>query len=331
MLSDETYINERIGQRNKAQLTLMNPQIINGGQTAYTLSRIFEESLEPNRESAFRGKEVLLKVITLIEDPARVDAAQHRVDLIDQISTATNQQTPVVNADKFSNNQDHATLQRVMFDRYGILYERKRGEFADGLYRGYISEDLLLERNLFFRLYFAIIGDFGFAVQKKLFLKVKNPCLTIQDPAVLDRLYFAFLCYQRLAVAPGFKPKMSRDQTFYLKLHALSRRVPNRLENYPSSADISVSSLERDWSSFIRVAASRRTYLWQSTLSKRTGRPSRYFQRHQWIASGAFIEDVDLLFGLEETAAEARRLEEAQVTAARATVTEGPSAAFLES
>src|ERR1019366_7183365 len=168
MLSDETYINERIGQRNKAQLTLKNPQIINGGQTAYTLSRILEESPESDKEATFRGKEVLLKVITLIEDPAMPGAAQHRVDLIDQISTATNQQTPVINADKFSNNQDHLTIQRAMFDRYGILYERKRGEFADGLYRGYISVDLVLERNLFFRLYFAMIGDFDFAVQKKL-------------------------------------------------------------------------------------------------------------------------------------------------------------------
>src|SRR5579871_6752622 len=34
ILSDETNLNERIGQHNKAQLRLLNPQIINGGQTA---------------------------------------------------------------------------------------------------------------------------------------------------------------------------------------------------------------------------------------------------------------------------------------------------------
>ena len=316
MLSDETYINERIGQRNKAQLTLKNPQIINGGQTAYTLSRILEESPESDKEATFRGKEVLLKVITLIEDPAMPGAAQHRVDLIDQISTATNQQTPVINADKFSNNQDHLTIQRAMFDRYGILYERKRGEFADGLYRGYISVDLVLERNLFFRLYFAMIGDFDFAVQKKLFMKVKDPCLTIQDPAVLDRLYFALLCYKRLANDPGFKPQTSRDRTLYLKLYAISRRAPNCIEDFPSSADIAVSCLERDWASFARVAANRRSEFWQRTVSKRTGQESRHFQRYRWIASGAFIQDVDTLFGLEETAIKARELEEASATSA---------------
>lgn len=315
MLSDETYINERIGQRNKAQLTLRNPQIINGGQTAYTLSRILEESSDPAKEAAFQGKEVLLKVITLIEDPAATGAAQHRVDLIDQISTATNQQTPVINADKFSNNQDHLTIQRVMFDRYGILYERKRGEFADGLYRGYISEEQILERNLFFRLYFAIMGDFDFAVQKKLFMKVKDPSLTVQDTAVLDRVYFALLCYKKLEKELGLKPQTSRDRSLYLKLFALSRRVPERIEDFPNSVDEATSRLDRDWTSFMRVATSRRDEFWRTAVSKRTGQEHRSFLRHEWIASGAFIHDVDELFGFEETSTRSRELEE-QATSA---------------
>lgn len=318
MLSDETYVNERIGQRNKAQLTLRNPQIINGGQTAYTLSRILEESTESNREALFQGKEVLLKVITLIENPDRADIEQRRVELIDQISTATNQQTPVITADKFSNDQDHVTIQRVLFDRYGILYERKRGEFADGLHRGYISPDLLLERNLFFRLYFAIIGNFDFAVRKKLFLKVEDPCQTIRDEAVLDRLYFAFLCYKRLSTDPNFKPRMSRDQTFYLKLYALSRRAPNRIDDYLNSADAAVSSIERDWQSFVTVAFSRRSEFWQTRTKKRTGQESRFFNRHQWVSAGGFVADANEFFGLDETFAESLRLERAKRDAAAA-------------
>ena len=43
MLSDITDFNERIGQKDKAQVLISNPQIINGGQTAFTLSRIYEE------------------------------------------------------------------------------------------------------------------------------------------------------------------------------------------------------------------------------------------------------------------------------------------------
>ena len=95
MLSDETYINERIGQKNKAQLSLKNPQIINGGQTAYTLSRIYEEHPK-DASTVFDGKEVLLKVITLVDSETQRRTAEQKVDLIDQISTATNQQTVVV-------------------------------------------------------------------------------------------------------------------------------------------------------------------------------------------------------------------------------------------
>ncbi|MES2223082.1 MAG: AIPR family protein, partial [Acidobacteriota bacterium] len=123
MLSDETYINERIGQRNKAQLILKNPQIINGGQTAYTLSRILDENSGDAAGEVFEGKEVLLKVITLTQrgDGNKRGTPEQRLDLIDKISTATNQQTPVITADKFSNNQDHIKIQRVLFDRFGIL------------------------------------------------------------------------------------------------------------------------------------------------------------------------------------------------------------------
>lgn len=59
MLSDETLLNEKIGQRDKAQLIVKNPQIINGGQTAYTLSKIFAENKEGDYEKIFENKEVL--------------------------------------------------------------------------------------------------------------------------------------------------------------------------------------------------------------------------------------------------------------------------------
>jgi len=103
MLSDETYINERIGQRNKAQLSVKNPQIINGGQTAYTLSKIYEENISNNVENVFANKEVLIKIITFINDEnvKQIDNEQKKLKLIDEISTATNQQTAVITADKF--------------------------------------------------------------------------------------------------------------------------------------------------------------------------------------------------------------------------------------
>ncbi len=184
MLSDETYINERIGQKNKAQLTLKNPQIINGGQTAYTLSRILEE--HPADASAlFEGKEVLLKVITLVEMETKRRTAAQKIDLIDQISTATNQQTVVITADRYSNDSAHMDIQRKLFEKFGLLYERKRGEFADGLHKKYVTPVNVLERNRFFRIFLAAQGDVRRAIEKKLFIRYQNPRGTIEDEAAL--------------------------------------------------------------------------------------------------------------------------------------------------
>ncbi|EEF22461.1 conserved hypothetical protein, partial [Ricinus communis] len=134
ILSDETNINEKIGQKNKAQLWIKNPQIINGGQTSFTLSRIFNENPE-GAEDIFKNKEVLLKVITVFDN----DSKNSKLELIDEISNATNKQTPVINADRFANEHFHIKVQKLVFDRYGMLYERKRGEFSAGIGDGYVD------------------------------------------------------------------------------------------------------------------------------------------------------------------------------------------------
>jgi len=165
MLSDETFLNEKIGQKNKAQVTVLNPQIINGGQTSFTLSRIYQEHLNNDLEKIFQNKEVLLKIITLLDKKESVN----KVELIEKISTATNQQTPVIGADRVSNEKIHLMLQELLFDRYGLFYERKRGEFSDGVFERYISHDQILERNLFFRIFYAANGSINKSRKKSYF------------------------------------------------------------------------------------------------------------------------------------------------------------------
>jgi len=50
MLSEGTNFNERVGVKDQAQVVVTNPQIINGGQTAYTLSRLYEQSMKGGTE-----------------------------------------------------------------------------------------------------------------------------------------------------------------------------------------------------------------------------------------------------------------------------------------
>ena len=198
MLSDETDFNERVGQRGKGQLRVKNPQIINGGQTAFTLSQIWEEvSAGKCDRSVFDGKEVMIKVITF--PPSATGAEAGKIPLIEAISKATNQQTIVNEADRRSNDKIQLSLQQRLFSEFGYFYERKRGEFADGLHKGYIDRSLIIDREMLLRVAAAAGGDAagGRRSSKALFKKEQfNRILGSQPDA--KQLFFGFKCLDYL-------------------------------------------------------------------------------------------------------------------------------------
>jgi hypothetical protein len=150
ILSDETKITPKTGKKGIGQLYIKKPQIINGGQTAFTLSRIYEDFVASGkRPNVFQDKEVMLKVITV--PPGKVDEAE-KLLLIEAISKATNQQTTVTEADRRSNDKAQIELQINMFSTFGYFYERKRGEFLDGLKWKYIDRSKIIDRQIALRI-----------------------------------------------------------------------------------------------------------------------------------------------------------------------------------
>jgi hypothetical protein len=255
MLSDETLINEKIGQKNKAQLIVKNPQIINGGQTSYTLSRIYQTHKDTDVEHVFQNKEVLLKIITLLDK----NDERSKIELIEEISTATNQQTPVIGADRFANDAIHVEIQKVIFDRYGLLYERKRGEFADGLFNNYINDKQIIERNLFFRVYFSSNGNVEKGKQKKLFLKQNFTSNTLNETDKLDNAYFGYLCFKKLYKAKH--PNQAVDKITYAKVRALTLLYkPEKVEDYQAQIDSKIELFEAKWKSLITTVSNNPRY-----------------------------------------------------------------------
>lgn len=152
MISDETAYSDTVGRKNTALLTLTNPQIINGGQTAFTLSRIYEDAISKHDMSVFEKKEVLLKVISFnSEENTTSSQQQDKLALIEEISTATNQQTPVHEADRRANDKVQVELQTLIYEDFGLYYERKRGEFSDGIKNKYIKREQIIDREEFLR------------------------------------------------------------------------------------------------------------------------------------------------------------------------------------
>ncbi len=245
MLSEETNFNEKIGQKNKAQLHVKNPQIINGGQTSFTLSRIYAENIVA-AEQRFADKEVLLKVITLLDG----DGSTSKLHLIDEISNATNKQTPVINADRFANEDFHVNVQHLVFERYGLLYERKRGEFSDGIRDGYVLSSDVIERNHFWRLYYTANGKINLGFQKKLFQRNEFPNVDVTDNASFDRFYLAIHVFRRLRKELSLHARIEKD--LYGKVYAYIQRYFHLgLITDAIEVDDNLAKLESDWIQFL--------------------------------------------------------------------------------
>lgn len=126
IVCNEVSYNDNTAQRGKASITVSNPQIVNGGQTAFTLAHLFENGAD---HTIFDRKEVLTKFIIIVGN---------RDEMIEKISDATNNQNPIKPRDKASNDLKMIKLQADLFEQYGVLLERKQGEFYDS-----IKEDLV--------------------------------------------------------------------------------------------------------------------------------------------------------------------------------------------
>ena len=83
----------------------------------------------------------------------------NKLKLIEEISIATNQQSPVNEADRRANVKVQIELQKHIFQDFGLFYERKRGEFGDGIRAGYINRQNIIDREQFLRICLAIKND----------------------------------------------------------------------------------------------------------------------------------------------------------------------------
>jgi hypothetical protein len=200
MLSDSTYYSDRVGRKGEAEVLVTNPQIINGGQTAFTLSRIYEEKILMGQPlDVFDNKEVFLKVITFSEDGEAKIEEKEKLLLIEAISKATNDQTEVTEADRRSNEKIQIELQEKIFKDFGYFYERKRGEFGDGIRNKYIDRHKVIEREGFLRLCISINGNPGQARRassRQIFMK--DSFNDLFDSGNYRKYFFGFKAFEYL-------------------------------------------------------------------------------------------------------------------------------------
>lgn len=211
IISDETSISSNTARRGTAQVVLRNPQLVNGGQTAYTLSRLYEDCVALNDFSIFKGKEVLLRVITFVGTKTSNNEAD-RLELISAISKASNSQTKVEESDRHSNDQILIRLQEEFFKKYGLYYERKRGEFSDGLHFGYISTDLLVNRERVIRVALAcdyLVNQARSSISKYFKDADLSSILKVKD---VNRYAYGYEVHRLLGDKLKTKPLVKKDR-----------------------------------------------------------------------------------------------------------------------
>jgi len=178
----------------KANSFWQSRKILNGGQTAYTLSSIYDE-FRGKPATPLKGKEVLLKIITPIQETDLVDTR-----FIDLISNATNQQNEVSEADRRSNHDFQISLQKRIYQDYGYFYERKSGEFHDGILEGLIDKNLVINRLTFIKSYWAYSGEPAAArrTSEKFLFREDTFFKILQDVNRYYEMFFAYLLFHEM-------------------------------------------------------------------------------------------------------------------------------------
>jgi len=205
LLSTNTVYSEETFEKYTGQIIITQPQIINGGQTAYTLSRLYEDQLASTNDlSIFEGKEVLLKIIKL---PVENIEDGEVIKLIETISKATNYQTVIEEADRRANDKIQMELQQNIYNYYGYFYERKKGEYADGIRYSYIQRSQIIDRETLVRLARCCElhpSDARRSSKGQLFA-LQEFSQTFDDSRKFHNYFFAFKCWQiLLATEKGF-------------------------------------------------------------------------------------------------------------------------------
>lgn len=229
--------------KQEIQITINNPQIINGAQTAFTLSKIYGG--ETKNEYLFKDKEVMLRVITTIDNASKAN-------FVESLSDATNQQTKIIEADRRSNDPIQKKMQKELFNNFGYFYSRKKGEFENGISEGYLNKNLVIEREDLVK---SIISYSGKASEARrssnVLFREKEFKSFFEKQSNINKIFFAYQCWITLNQVLK-KNKISKDFKYsrYAVICAIGHIKPNVNKNTSSDVGKNIEPVIKKWKEF---------------------------------------------------------------------------------
>ena len=278
MLSDDTVYSDKVGKKNKAEVLITNPQIINGGQTAYTLSILYERFLKNDTLQIFDNKEVLLKIISFnTEENNSKNFEIDKLKLIEEISIATNQQSTVTEADRRANDKVQIELQQKIYEDFGLFYERKRGEFGDGIRSGYIDRSKIIDRDHFIRICLASQNNpvSARAGSVNSFFIKSNFDSILSDSSSYKKYIYALKAFEKVPKYANINSNarnLGRYAITCIVSNLFNKELP--VDEYDKSIDKQVMEIVNDWKNFedtIRQDIVNKKYYFKEMFDKETG------------------------------------------------------------
>ncbi|TPK32475.1 hypothetical protein FJ492_27515 [Mesorhizobium sp. B2-5-4] len=289
IVSDETFFSERVGSKNTAQVEIVNPQIINGGQTAFTLARIYDESNDIDRQRLFFGKEVVLRVITLPQI-----GEEAKKELILSISSATNSQTAVSSIDRTASNDQNREIAEMVFKKTGLLYEPKRGEYADALRYKFVARDDIIERALFTRVMNIACGRYALGVERKMMRNTGGILPKLADDSAINIFEELYEIYSEISgVRPphGAADKIVNDLIFVVFVRQLRlRRQRDGVTDWLPRVIEEARGLYRDFENW---AKDNIPDFHKSRFDKKSGKQRENFETSKWKKSSRYPTDIE--------------------------------------
>jgi len=194
IVAESDEYQDRTGVKGIGKLTIKKPQIINGGQTAYATCKLFEEG----KSAQLKSKAVLIKVIT----PA--EGASLDISLVEGVSSANNKQTRILEADRRSNAKELLALEQYAFENYCLFFERKRGQFWEGVNQKFIKKTQVINRVLLVRSYYAFCGKASRARTSQEIIFEEELFESILKQANLAAILYAYFCRDRIKAAKKY-------------------------------------------------------------------------------------------------------------------------------
>ena len=201
ILCDSFKYTHNAAVKNKKNIIADNPQIINGAQTSYTLSKIWNDNKDKNTDF-LKCKKVMVKFIEVIKDD-HVNEDDY-IDFIYKISDATNTQNTVDKSDRTSNKKSQKEFQKFIYDNYGYLYERKKGEYYPILSNQNIEskkiKSIIIKKSEIIRCSLAYNGKVRLAKQNKgdNLLESDNSLSVFEDINLYNDMFLAFLLLKKI-------------------------------------------------------------------------------------------------------------------------------------